>query len=216
MRRGRIPFSAFAAGVLASAAMTDDISELTARHTYGTWRAQRGWKPMHVTRAEGCHFWDASGKRYLDLSSQLICSNLGHQNQAVIDAICEQAKELAFIGPALHLRRPREARAQAARGHAQGPRQVLLRDVRHRGERGGHQDRPRGTRASTRSSRATPPTTARPPARSPRPATSGAGSSSQPARSRASSSGPRSTATAARSSKRTPRATPPAPTTSRT
>ncbi len=80
--------------------MTDDISELTARHTYGTWRAQRGWKPLHVTRAEGCYFWDASGKRYLDFSSQLICSNLGHQNQAVIDAICAQARELAFISPA--------------------------------------------------------------------------------------------------------------------
>ncbi|MRG96296.1 aminotransferase class III-fold pyridoxal phosphate-dependent enzyme [Polyangium spumosum] len=79
--------------------MTDDITELTARHTYGTWRAQRGWKPLHVTKAEGCHFWDASGKRYLDFSSQLVCSNLGHQNQAVIDAICAQAKELAFIGP---------------------------------------------------------------------------------------------------------------------
>ena len=67
--------------------MSDDVSELTAKHTYGTWRAQRGWKPLHVTRAEGSCFWDASGKRWLDMSSQLICSNLGHQNQAVIDAI---------------------------------------------------------------------------------------------------------------------------------
>jgi taurine---2-oxoglutarate transaminase len=79
--------------------MTDDISELTARYTYGTWRPQRGWKPLHVTRAEGCYFWDAAGKRYFDFSSQLICSNLGHQNQAVIDAICAQARELAFISP---------------------------------------------------------------------------------------------------------------------
>ncbi len=79
--------------------MADDISEITARHTYGTWRAQRGWKPLHVTRAEGVYFWDAAGKRYLDFSSQLVCSNLGHQNQAVIDAICAQARELAFISP---------------------------------------------------------------------------------------------------------------------
>jgi taurine--2-oxoglutarate transaminase len=79
--------------------MTDDITELTARHTYGTWRAQRGWKPINVTKAEGCYFWDAAGKRYLDFSSQLVCSNLGHQNQAIIDAICEQAKKLAFISP---------------------------------------------------------------------------------------------------------------------
>jgi taurine--2-oxoglutarate transaminase len=80
--------------------MSDDITELTAKHTYGTWRAQRGWKPLNITRAEGCAFWDASGKRYLDMSSQLICSNLGHQNQAVIDAICEQARTLAYISPA--------------------------------------------------------------------------------------------------------------------
>ena len=77
----------------------DDISELTAKYTYGTWRYQRGWKPLHVTRAEGCHFWDVSGKRYLDLSAQLMCSNLGHQNAAVVEAICKQARELAFISP---------------------------------------------------------------------------------------------------------------------
>lgn len=80
--------------------MEPTVTELTAKYTYGTWRAQRGWKPLHVTRAEGCHFWDATGKRYLDLSSQLVCSNLGHQNQAVIDAICAQAREMAYLAPA--------------------------------------------------------------------------------------------------------------------
>lgn len=79
--------------------MADSISEIVAKHTYGTWRAQRGWKPLNVTKAEGCYFWDESGKKYFDLSSQLVCSNLGHQNQAVVDAICEQAKKLAFISP---------------------------------------------------------------------------------------------------------------------
>src|SRR5262245_59314647 len=64
----------------------DEITRITARHTYGTWRRQRGWAPLHVTRAEGCYFWDAAGRRYLDLSSQLMCSNLGHQNPAVIEA----------------------------------------------------------------------------------------------------------------------------------
>jgi taurine---2-oxoglutarate transaminase len=77
-----------------------DITELTARLTYGTWRFQKGWKPLHVTKADGCWFWDRSGKRYLDLSAQLMCSNLGHQNPAVVEAICRQARELAFISPA--------------------------------------------------------------------------------------------------------------------
>ncbi|MBI5514434.1 MAG: aminotransferase class III-fold pyridoxal phosphate-dependent enzyme [Deltaproteobacteria bacterium] len=76
------------------------VSEIVARHTYGTWRAQRGWKPPHVTRAEGCHFWDADGKRFLDLSSQLVCVNLGHQNEAVVEAICRQARTMAYLGPA--------------------------------------------------------------------------------------------------------------------
>lgn len=78
----------------------ETVSEITARYTYGTWRPQRGWKPLHVTKAEGVYFWDVSGKRYLDLSSQLVCSNLGHQNAAVVEAICAQARELAFISPA--------------------------------------------------------------------------------------------------------------------
>ena len=41
------------------------LTDITARHTYGTWRYQKGWKPLHVTKAEGVYFWDATGKRYL-------------------------------------------------------------------------------------------------------------------------------------------------------
>ncbi|MBI1804996.1 MAG: aspartate aminotransferase family protein [Ignavibacteriae bacterium] len=75
------------------------ISELTASLTYGTWRFQKNWKPLHVVDAEGCFFIDASGKRYLDFSAQLMCVHLGYKNQAVIRAIEEQARKLAFIGP---------------------------------------------------------------------------------------------------------------------
>jgi len=78
---------------------SQEISELTARYTYGTWRFQKGWKPMHVVDAEGCYFMDGAGKRYLDFSSQLMCVNLGHKNPAVIRSIEDQARKLAFIGP---------------------------------------------------------------------------------------------------------------------
>jgi taurine--2-oxoglutarate transaminase len=77
----------------------DDVRGISGKHTYGTWRRQKGFLPMHVVDAEGSHFTDAGGKRYLDLSSQLMCSNLGHKNRAVIDAIKQQAEELAFIAP---------------------------------------------------------------------------------------------------------------------
>lgn len=79
--------------------MALDVVGITQKHTYGTWRAQRGWKPLHVVDAEGCRFTDASGKSYLDFSSQLMCSSLGHKNKAVVDAVCEQARTLAYIGP---------------------------------------------------------------------------------------------------------------------
>ena len=77
----------------------DEITKTTARYTYGTWRYQKGWAPINVVRAEGSCFWDSAGKRYLDLSAQLMCSNLGHQNPAVIAAITKQAEKLAFISP---------------------------------------------------------------------------------------------------------------------
>jgi taurine--2-oxoglutarate transaminase len=77
----------------------DEVVEVTRRHTYGTWRMQKGWAPLDVTDAEGCYFVDSSGRRYLDLSSQLMCSNLGHKDRAVIEAICRQAATLPYITP---------------------------------------------------------------------------------------------------------------------
>ena len=80
---------------------TDNLSipELTSLLTYGTWRFQKNWKPLHIVDAEGCYFIDAGGKKYLDFSSQLMCVSLGHKNQAVIKAIEEQARKLPYVAP---------------------------------------------------------------------------------------------------------------------
>ncbi|MCS7133622.1 MAG: aspartate aminotransferase family protein [Candidatus Caldarchaeum sp.] len=78
----------------------DTVVEDTVRHTYGSWRKQRGWRPLHVVDAEGCYFTDAEGKRYLDFSSQLVCVNLGHKNPTVIKAIKAYAEKLPYISPA--------------------------------------------------------------------------------------------------------------------
>jgi len=73
---------------------------LVTDHTLGTWRAQEGWKrPLFIAKAEGVYFYDEKGKSYLDFSSQLMCSNLGHGNKAIIDAIREQAEKLPYISP---------------------------------------------------------------------------------------------------------------------
>jgi taurine--2-oxoglutarate transaminase len=75
------------------------VKDVTAEYTYGTWRRQKGWAPLHVVDAEGCYFTDDNGKRYLDFSAQLMCVTLGHKNPAVVKAIQDQAQKLAFIGP---------------------------------------------------------------------------------------------------------------------
>ena len=84
---------------LAPPTMSDNARQTAAKHTYGTWRRQRGWNPMHMVSASGSHFTDSDGKKWLDFSSQLMCSNLGHDNKAVIDAIKQQAEELPFAAP---------------------------------------------------------------------------------------------------------------------
>lgn len=78
---------------------SQEVVDLTRQHNYGTWRFQKGWMPMHIVDAEGCTLTDGNGKQYLDFSSQLMCSNIGHKNQAVIDAIAEQAQQLAYAMP---------------------------------------------------------------------------------------------------------------------
>jgi taurine--2-oxoglutarate transaminase len=68
-------------------------------HNFWTWSAQKEIQPIPVQRAEGVFFWDFEGKRYLDFNSMVMCSNIGHGNAQVIDAICKQAREPAFAGP---------------------------------------------------------------------------------------------------------------------
>ena len=75
------------------------IKEKSLKYNIHSWSAQGALNPKVITKAEGIYFWDEDGKRYADMSSQLVNSNLGHGNKAIIDAICEQAQKIPFIGP---------------------------------------------------------------------------------------------------------------------
>ncbi len=77
----------------------EEIRRIVRETNYVTWRRQGGWNPLVVARAEGSKFWDSSGREYLDLSSQLIASNLGHSNPRVVEAIATQARTLAYAVP---------------------------------------------------------------------------------------------------------------------
>jgi taurine---2-oxoglutarate transaminase len=78
---------------------SEQVSDITRQTNFGTWRFQKGWKPLTITDAEGCWIFDGTGKRYLDFSAQLMCVNLGHKNPRVIEAIAQQAKDLCYVIP---------------------------------------------------------------------------------------------------------------------
>jgi taurine--2-oxoglutarate transaminase len=64
-----------------------------------SWSVQSQINPIPVAGAEGRHFWDYDGKRYLDFASQLVNLNIGHQHPKILAAIKEQADKLCTIGP---------------------------------------------------------------------------------------------------------------------
>lgn len=77
----------------------NEIRETAKMYNLHSWSAQGGLNPTVVAKAEGIYFWDSDGKRYYDMSSQLVNLNIGFGNKKVIQAIQEQAEKLAFIGP---------------------------------------------------------------------------------------------------------------------
>src|SRR4029078_8653233 len=83
-------------------AMTaEEIVALTKRHTIFSWSAQASVNPIAMVRGEGIYFWDADGKRYMDMKSPLMWVNIGHGDKRVIDAIKRQAEELVYAGPGM-------------------------------------------------------------------------------------------------------------------
>ncbi len=88
--------------------MTDisdsEILPLSLEHSFWTWSAQAKVSPIPVKRAKGVYFWDVNDKRYLDFNSMVMCVNIGHGDERVINAIIEQAKALPFAGPAMATR----------------------------------------------------------------------------------------------------------------
>jgi taurine--2-oxoglutarate transaminase len=64
-----------------------------------SWSVQDALNPIAVAGAEGRHFWDYDGKRYLDFASQLVNVSIGHQHPKLVAAIKEQADKLCTIGP---------------------------------------------------------------------------------------------------------------------
>ena len=85
--------------------------ELDRAHVFHSWSAQAHLDPMTVLAAEGSYVWDGAGTKLLDISSQLVNTNVGHQHPKVVAAIAAQAAKLCTIAP----QHVNAARSEAAR-----------------------------------------------------------------------------------------------------
>ena len=93
--------------------------DLDRKHVFHSWSAQKNLDPMVITKASGSYLWDADGNKYLDFSSQLVYTNVGHQHPRVVQAIKDQADTLCTIAPAhANDKRSRAAELIAARAPA--------------------------------------------------------------------------------------------------
>ena len=86
------------------------VSAADRQFVFHSWSAQGAISPMPIASGSGSRFWDHAGKVYLDFSSQLVFTNIGHQHPKVIKAIQAQAEVLTTIAP----QHANEARNEAA------------------------------------------------------------------------------------------------------
>ncbi len=85
---------------------------LDRAHVFHSWSAQGALKPLVFQSGSGSRLWDFEGNEYLDFSSQLVNTNIGHQHPAVVAAIQEQAAVQVTLAPQhASLVRGRTARA---------------------------------------------------------------------------------------------------------
>lgn len=88
-----------------------EISETSKKYNLHSWSTQGALNPKVMIGGEGIYFWDGEGKRYYDMSSQLVNLNIGYGNKKVIKAVQQQAERLAFSAPSFAI----DVRSQLAK-----------------------------------------------------------------------------------------------------
>jgi taurine--2-oxoglutarate transaminase len=83
----------------AAEAGLNEIERTDKEYVFGTWSYQKEVSPTEVVDTDGVRFTTADGEEYIDFSSQLMCSNLGHSADKVVDAVEEQMREAPYVAP---------------------------------------------------------------------------------------------------------------------
>lgn len=74
------------------------VQELHRDHVLQSW-GKAGQMAIPVAKAEGIYLYDYEGNKYADMSSLLVCTNLGHDNKEIVAALKEQADWMSFMAP---------------------------------------------------------------------------------------------------------------------
>ncbi len=88
-----------------------EIKEMQTAYNLQSWSKQRGINPIPIEKADGIYMWDYDGRRYSDMSSQLVNLNVGHNCRPIIEAIKEQAEKFCYLSPSFAC----ESRARLAK-----------------------------------------------------------------------------------------------------
>jgi taurine---2-oxoglutarate transaminase len=78
---------------------SQEIKEQQTGYVLQSWAKQKGLNPIPIKKGDGIYMWDYEGKRYTDMSSQLVNLNVGHGNRYIVEAIKEQAEKYCYISP---------------------------------------------------------------------------------------------------------------------
>lgn len=90
-----------------------EVSEMQTTYVLQSWSKQKNLNPIPVAKADGIYFWDYDGKRYSDMSSQLVNLNLGFGNKDIAEAIKAQVDKYCYVSPA----------------YASEPRAILAKEI---------------------------------------------------------------------------------------
>jgi len=76
---------------------TQELLQADIDHVMHPFNVMGQNKGMVIEKAHGIYLVDTEGKEYIDFSSQLVCCNLGHRRQEIIDAITEALNKIDYV-----------------------------------------------------------------------------------------------------------------------
>ena len=76
-----------------------EIKRYDREYVVHSWSVQSALDPIVIVRTQGVYMWDENGKRYLDMTSQVMNQNIGHQHPKVVKAIQRQADKVCYVAP---------------------------------------------------------------------------------------------------------------------